>query len=308
MSRIVRIGTRGSKLALWQASLVEKELTLHGINCRIVTVESEGDQRQDKPLHEIGGIGLFTRMLDEAMRQDNIDIAVHSLKDVPTELPADIVQVAVLPRGNSQDILVYKSSSAPDLTTDTPAVIATGSLRRKAQWLNRYPHHTVVGLRGNVQTRLRKLAESDWLGAIFARAGLERVNELPARHLVLDWMVPAPAQGAIMVTARSQDKALVADLRPVLNDAATEQMVAIERDFMRTLEGGCTSPIGAHATLVAGQIKFKGGVYSIDGSRQVVIETAAASHETGLGVKWAREVLAQGGEAIIAEIRESLAK
>ncbi len=306
MSQVIRIGTRGSKLALWQASLVEKELTLHGINCAVVTVESEGDQQQDKPLHEIGGVGLFTRMLDEAMRRSEIDIAVHSLKDVPTELPEDIVQMAVLPRGDFNDILVYKSATAPDFADNRPAVIATGSLRRKAQWLSRYPHHTVVGLRGNVQTRLRKLAESDWLGAIFARAGLERVNELPANSIVLDWMVPAPAQGAIMVTARLQDTALVAELRPVLNHPATERMVAIERDFMRTLEGGCTSPIGAHAQLEGKKVVFKGGVYSINGERKVEVNVTGDAGAQGLGVQWAREVLAQGGEAIIEEIRKSL--
>lgn len=305
MNQFIRIGTRGSKLALWQASLVEKRLKENGIGCQLVTVESEGDQQQDKPLHEIGRVGLFTRMLDEVLRNNKIDIAVHSLKDVPTELPEDIVQVAVLPRGNHQDILVYKSDDVMFMEGDTPATIATGSVRRKAQWLRKYPHHQVVGLRGNVQTRLRKLAESDWQGAVFARAGLERIELLPDRYLVLDWMIPAPAQGAIMVTARKGDLPLTKTVKTVLNDVVSRKMVAIEREFMRTLEGGCTSPIGAHAKLSGDQVVFKGGIYSVNGSREAVIEATGEVKDKDLGIKWAHKVLVLGGDSIIEEIRAS---
>ena len=305
MNQIIRIGTRGSKLALWQASLVEKRLKENGIGCQLVTVESEGDQQQDKPLHEIGEVGLFTRMLDEVLRNNKIDIAVHSLKDVPTELPEDNVQVAVLPRGNRQDILSYKSEDVMFMEGDTQATIGTGSVRRKAQWLRKYPHHQVVGLRGNVQTRLRKLAESDWQGAVFARAGLERIELLPDRYLVLDWMIPAPAQGAIMVTARKGDLPLTKTVKTVLNDVVSRKMVAIEREFMRTLEGGCTSPIGAHAKLSGDQVVFKGGIYSVNGSREAVIEATGEVKDKDLGIKWAHKVLVLGGDSIIEEIRAS---
>jgi len=306
MTKKIRIGTRGSKLALWQAALVDEELKKNDIDCQIVIVDSEGDQRQDKPLHEIGGIGLFTRMLDESMRNNKIDIAVHSLKDVPTVLPEDIVQIAVLPRGNFHDILVFKNDS-DIIEEEVTSVIGTGSLRRKAQWLRKYAHHTVVGLRGNVQTRLRKLSESDWLGAVFAQAGLERVALLPGKnYIVLDWMIPAPAQGAIMITARKGDAQIGEIVGDLLNDVTTEKMVAIERDFMNTLEGGCTSPIGAHAQLNGTKVTFRGGVYSIDGSNEAVIEATGNLTDKGLGVKWAHEVLAKGGDTIIEEIREDL--
>ena len=167
----------------------------------MVPVKSTGDLVLDKPLYEMGITGIFTKTLDVAMLNGTVDIAVHSMKDVPTALPKGIVQTAVLERASSTDIVVTKKTFNPK----NPCTIATGSLRRKAQWLNRYPNHTVVDLRGNVNTRLQKLQDNNWQGAIFAKAGLKRIQVLPESYESLDWMIPAPAQGAMVVVALEKD-------------------------------------------------------------------------------------------------------
>ena len=173
MSKIIRIGTRDSELALYQANRVKSELEKLGHKAKIVAVKSAGDLELDKPLYELGITGIFTRTLDIAMLNGDVDIAVHSLKDVPTVLPKGIVQAAVLERGNVRDTLVYKNNE--EFLGARDGVIATSSLRRKAQWLNRYPTHTVEDIRGNINTRLQKLEESEtWHGAIFAAAGIGR--------------------------------------------------------------------------------------------------------------------------------------
>ena len=202
MSKTIRIGTRDSELALWQAHTVQKKLNDLGYQTEIVAVKSQGDILLDKPLYELGITGIFTKTLDIAMLNGQVDIAVHSMKDVPTALPIGIVQAAVLERANTLDILVHKGNLEFLNSTGT---IATGSLRRQAQWLNKYPNHTVVDLRGNVNTRMQKLHDSDWNGAVFAAAGLERINLKPENYIDLDWMVPAPAQGAMVVVAMEND-------------------------------------------------------------------------------------------------------
>ena len=189
MSKIIRIGTRDSDLAIWQAKTVQSQLEHLGHQTELVPLKSTGDLLLNQPIYELGITGVFTRTLDIALINEEIDIAVHSLKDVPTILPEGVVQAAVLKRGNIRDTLVFKTNE--EFLAQKEAVIATGSLRRKAQWLNRYPTHTTVGLRGNVNTRLKKLKESDWNGAIFAAAGLGRLNLTPEDSVNLEWMVPA---------------------------------------------------------------------------------------------------------------------
>ena len=168
MNKAIRIGTRDSELALWQAHTVQAKLEALGYTTEIVAVKSAGDVTLDVPLYEFGITGIFTKTLDVAMIKGDVDIAVHSMKDVPTALPKGIVQSAVLERAIVSDILVHKGNL--DFLDDA-STIATGSLRRQAQWLNRYPNHTVTDLRGNVNTRLKKLSENNWGGAIFAAAG-----------------------------------------------------------------------------------------------------------------------------------------
>ena len=302
---MIKIGTRASELAMWQANLVKEKLEALGHQTKIIAVSSTGDEVLDKPLHQIGGYGLFTKTLDNALKKREIDIAVHSLKDVPTDLPEEITQVAVLERANIKDVLVLKND-ASFLDSSNEALIATGSLRRKAQWLNKYPNHTITDLRGNVNTRLKKLSDNNWNGAIFAAAGLERINLLPKNHLMLDWMVPAPAQGAIMVTAL-KSATHIAQICTQINHKNSEIEVAIERQFMKTLEGGCTAPIGGNAKIIGDRIEFQGVLIAIDGSEKVeVLKTVELKNWQNLGKECALEVLNNGGIALMKLIKSEM--
>ena len=197
----------------------------------LVYIKSEGDIDLKTPLYEMGVQGIFTRSLDAALLNHKIDIAVHSMKDVPTQLPAGIIQSAVLPRGPVNDLLVFKNGHDFLNEESYAAHIATSSLRRKAQWLNKYPGHRIHNLRGNVNTRLRKLSEENWDAAIFAQAGLERIDLRPENSQVIDWMLPAPAQGAIMVVCRKEDNDTLEACRN-FNDESTALCTKIERDFL----------------------------------------------------------------------------
>jgi hydroxymethylbilane synthase len=239
------------------------------------------------------------------MINGDVDIAVHSMKDVPTALPIGIVQAAVLERANTLDILVHKGNL--DFLTGE-GIIATGSLRRQAQWLNKYPNHKVVDLRGNVNTRMQKLQNSDWNGAVFAAAGLERINLKPANYIDLDWMIPAPAQGAMVVVAMVDDEFSRQALSE-LNDIDTEVCTHIERQFLKTLEGGCSAPIGALAVFVEDDILFKGVLFSIDGKQKMEIEKIVPMQEwKKLGFYCAQEILENGGAELMTEIKNNLNK
>ena len=301
--KIIKIGTRDSELALWQANTVEKLLNDLGYKTQIIAVKSQGDLLLDKPLYELGITGIFTKTLDIAMINGEIDIAVHSMKDVPTALPIGMMQAAVLKRANEKDILVYNKNL--DFLEDS-GTIATGSLRRQAMWLNKYPNHKVVDLRGNVNTRMQKLQDNDWNGAIFAAAGLERLNLKPETNQTLSWMIPAPAQGAMVIHAMQNDefsKNAVAEL----NDLETDICTYIERQFLRTLEGGCTAPIGALATFDEDEISFKGILLSIDGKQKIEVEKVVPIQEwKKLGYNLAQEILNNGGIELMKKIKEIL--
>ena len=307
MSKTIRIGTRDSELALWQAHTVQNKLNDLGYTTEIVAVKSQGDIILDKPLYELGITGIFTKTLDIAMINGQVDIAVHSMKDVPTALPQGIVQAAVLERANTLDILVHKGNL--DFLTAT-GTIATGSLRRQAQWWHQYPNHQVVDLRGNVNTRMQKLAESDWNGAVFAAAGLERINLKPDNYINLDWMIPAPAQGAMLVVAMANDE-FTKDAVSQLNDIETEICTYIERQFLKTLEGGCTAPIGALAQYDEEKdtIEFKGVLFSVDGKQKIAIEKSVDISEwKKLGFHSAQEILNNGGAQLMSQIKATLKK
>lgn len=297
----IRIGTRESQLAVWQATQVKELLEKEGLTGELVYIKSEGDIDLKTPLYEMGVQGVFTRSLDIALLNGKIDIAVHSMKDVPTQLPVGIQQAAVLPRGPVRDLLVYKN----DLSFLSPsfvANVATSSIRRKAQWLHKFPSHQLHNLRGNVNTRLRKLAEESWDGAIFAQAGLERIGVRPSQSIVLDWMLPAPAQGAILVACRAEDVSSLAACEP-LNDENTALCTRIERDFLRTLLGGCSTPISALAEVEEGDVYFVGELLSPDGRQKVSIEKILPVElADGLGRDAALELLERGGKAIVAAI------
>jgi len=307
MTKTIRIGTRDSELALWQAHTVQHQLQQLGYSTEIVAVKSTGDIILDKPLYELGITGIFTKTLDVAMISGQVDIAVHSMKDVPTALPKGIVQAAVLERANTVDILVHKGNL--DFLNEN-GTIATGSLRRQAQWLNKYPNHTVVDLRGNVNTRMQKLQESNWDGAVFAAAGLERINLKPEMFIDLDWMIPAPAQGAMMVVAMENDDFSL-DALAQLNHIETEICTYIERQFLRTLEGGCTAPIGALAKYneIDDTLHFQGVLFSLDGSQKFEInKTVDISEWKKLGYTSAQEILTGGGSELMADIKLKLKK
>ena len=302
MNKVIRIGTRDSQLALWQAHTVENQLQALGYKTQIVPVKSIGDLKLDTPLYELGITGIFTKTLDVAMLNNTVDIAVHSLKDVPTALPKGIVQAAVLKRASTLDILVTKEV----VDYKMPLTIATGSLRRKAQWLNKYPTHTVVDLRGNVNTRLQKLQDNSWQGAIFAKAGLERIDVLPSRYTSLDWMTPAPAQGAMTIVALEKDPFCI-EATQKLNDTPSQICTQIERDFLRTLEGGCTAPIGALAKIEGETIQFKGCLLSLDGTKKIAIEkTISLKLAAKAGEAIAKELLQKGGDVLLKEIKAAM--
>ena len=301
--KTIRIGTRDSELALWQAKTVEKKLNALGYKTEITAVKSQGDIILDKPLYELGITGIFTKTLDIAMLNGDVDIVVHSMKDVPTQLPKGIVQGAVLERANVLDILIHKGNLD---FLNSNGTIASGSLRRKSQWLNKYPTHKVEDLRGNVNSRLKKLKDNNWDGAIFAAAGLERINLKPDTFIELDWMVPAPAQGAMLVVAMENDK-YSRDAVANLNHKETEICTFIERQFLRTLEGGCTAPIGALAQFKDEEIHFQGVLFSLDGKQKFNIEkNCTFDNYKTFGERCANEILTSGGNELMVELRKTL--
>lgn len=302
MSRVIRIGTRESQLAVWQADLVKSLLSKSGYASELVFIKSEGDTDLKTPLYEIGVQGIFTRALDIALLNGDIDIAVHSMKDVPTMMAKGIMQAAVLPRASYKDILVPRHD-ASFIGSGMPAVIATSSIRRKAQWLNRYPSDTIENLRGNVNTRLQKVKDNSWDGAIFAAAGLERIGLRPGNAVGLDWMLPAPAQGAIVVVCRGEDEASYAACQH-FHDEHTALCTAIERDFLRALLGGCSTPISALATVENDMVIFSGNILSKDGKQKADIrKEVKVADAASLGGRAAAELLQNGGQSILDSIR-----
>jgi hydroxymethylbilane synthase len=315
MNKVIRIGTRESQLAVWQAEQVKSLLAIAGYQSELIYIKSEGDIDLKTPLYEMGVQGIFTRSLDIALLNNKIDIAVHSMKDVPTQLPEGIVQAAVLKRGSYKDLLVYKEDNtvgnlqlavpAQLTTNNSQLTIATSSIRRKAQWLNRYPNHTIENLRGNVNTRLKKVAESNWNGAIFAAAGLERIGLRPEYSIELDWMLPAPAQGAIVVACRENDTDTF-NACSAFNDSSTALCTKIERDFLRALLGGCSTPISALAEINKDEVVFKGNILSIDGKQKAEVEKRVAiDRAINTGEAAAEELLTKGGKQIAEEIRNA---
>ena len=301
----LRMGTRGSALALWQTEAVRTRLHALGYATERLEIRTTGDVILDIPLASIGSRALFTKQLDDAMLEGRIDLAVHSLKDLPTQLPAGIRIAAISLREDPRDALVGRG---PLRWRDVPigATIATSSLRRRAQLLSARPDLSVVDVRGNVDTRLAKLDRSDlWSATLLATAGLVRLG-LAARigeRLDPALMLPAPGQGALAVTTRSDD-ARAAAAAAVLHHEPTATAVTAERAFLRRLEGGCQVPVAALAELVDGQLRLRGRVASLDGS--VVVEgerSAAPDAAAALGLALAEELIGRGADRVLAEVR-----
>jgi len=306
MESKIRIGTRDSRLAVWQATLVMEQLESAGHPAELVFIKSEGDIDLVTPLYAIGVQGVFTRNLDAALLSGRIDLAVHSMKDVPVQLAQGLRSAAVLPRADPGDLLVLRNDAAFLDDREGIASIATSSLRRKAQWLHRYPNHRIEVLRGNVNTRLKKVALSDWNGALFATAGLDRIGQRPSSSLVMDWIVPAPAQGAILVVCREGDEHLRVACDP-LHDEPSAACVHIERTFLSELMGGCSTPVGALAEIREGKLHFKGNICSLDGKTCINVQrTVSLAAAADIGREAALELLDQGAASLIQKISNSL--
>lgn len=294
----IKIGTRASKLAVWQAKQVQALLQKINISSSIIKIKSSGDKDLSKPVYELGVTGVFTKEIDLALLNNEIDIAVHSLKDVPTKLPLGVIQGAVLQRGSEMDIIIPNNPLKSKENT-----IATGSLRRKAQWLNRFKTDNIVEIRGNVQTRLRKLKENNWNGTIMAKAGLERLEILPEDYQELNWMIPAPAQGAISVQNLTINPSITKMLKQI-NHVETEICTNIERSFLNKLEGGCTAPIGAYAKIANKSIVFRGVLLSAEGKEKIEInEVEKLENIQGLGERFAKKIISLGGDKILNSLK-----
>jgi hydroxymethylbilane synthase len=302
MMQPLRIGTRGSRLALWQANHVAALLRpLAGSRpIELVELQTAGDQVRDVPLAVIGGQGVFTKEIQRALLEETVDIAVHSLKDLPTLAVKGLILAAVPPRGPTGDVFVSLRRARFD-ALPAEAVVATSSLRRRAQALYRRPDLHLVDIRGNVETRLRKLAEQQLDGMILAQAGLERLGLGAAITEALDpvWMLPAVGQGALGLECRSDDHAS-RELVEKLDDASTHQAITAERAFLRALLGGCQVPIGASAGVRDKMLSLRGTVLPPDGSDRLDGAISGPCDQAEqLGQRLAAELQARGASAFL---------
>lgn len=299
----LKIGTRNSPLALWQAQEVESTLKTLGFETEIVPIISSGDKNLDQPLYALGITGVFTKDLDIALLNKEIDIAVHSLKDVPTQLPQNIQISAVLERDFSEDVLVRNNDAQPlDLNV---LKIASSSLRRRAFWLKEFPETEFTDIRGNVQTRLKKLDDGIADATIFSLAGIKRMN-LDITYEQIPFLLQAPSQGVVAIASLSDNDKLNERLKTI-SHKETEICVTIEREFLKTLEGGCTAPIGAKAEMLDGQIRFIGRLCSLDGKNCIETDEIFDWNDSeNFGEKIALKVLENGGKELMDEIRKSL--
>jgi len=281
---VLTIGTRGSPLALAQAHETRQRLLaahpgLSEAQVAIRIIKTTGDKIQDRALAEAGGKGLFTKEIEEALLDGSIDLAVHSMKDMPTQLPAGLIMAAYLPREDVRDVLL---STRPMRLADLPqgATVGTASLRRKAFLLARRPDLQVVTFRGNVQTRLRKLEEGVVAATFLALAGLHRLNIAPSGMQVLEpeEMLPAVAQGAIGIECRDGDARVLDYLAP-LNDAPTQMRVEAERALLAVLDGSCRTPIAALAELNGDEMRLRGAIARPDGTDLIEIERRGAAKD-----------------------------
>lgn len=304
-SGTLRIGTRGSMLALQQSNHVKESLEAcwPGLRVELVIIKTTGDKILDVPLAKVGGKGLFVKEIEDALLAREVDLAVHSIKDVPAELPDGLAIVAIPPREDSRDVLVLRSGgSLADLPRGARA--GTSSLRRRAQLLRLRPDLCVENLRGNLDTRLRKVGEGLYDAIVLAAAGLHRMGWQDRISAYLDEkeFVPAIGQGAIGIEARADDEAVSRFLAP-LHHLETAQAVEAERSLLRELEGGCQVPIGGHARVLGEEIELTGLVASLDGERVFRAVMKGPREEAGaLGVRLAGKLLDSGAAEVLDEI------
>ena len=298
---VLVIGTRGSALALAQSNFIRERLqAAHpGLTCELRTISTEGDRRLDTPLPAIGGKGVFTAEIEHALHSGSIDLAVHSLKDLPTAEVDGLVVGAIPEREDARDALI-SASGQPLSELPAGARVGTSSLRRSAQLLAAHKQLQLSSIRGNVDTRLRKLDAGEYDAIVLAAAGLHRLR-LSGRISELlgyDTMLPAPGQGALAVQCRSNDQR-VRGLIAVLDDAATRRAVQAERSLLEELGGGCSAPIGAYAVQSGDQLDLQGFVGTADGSRSIRMRMADAD-DAQIGRRLARQMLENGARELLS--------
>ena len=301
--RKIKIGTRASKLALWQAEFVAAELRkfFPTLEIELVKVRTTGDKILDAPLAKIGGKGLFTKELELQLSSGEIDLAVHSLKDVPTELLKNFQIAAITKRAQPFDAFVSNNFQTFDALPKN-SVVGTSSLRRAAQILSMRPDLQIKNLRGNVETRLKKLDAGDFDAIILAAAGLERLGYSARIRELLTEIIPAAGQGALAIETRADDKEIFPYVQK-LNDDETCAAVEIEREFLTEVGGSCQIPVGVFATISDNQIKVRAIISSVDG-KKIVRDSELAPLENihGLGKKLAARILSNGGKEILLGI------
>ncbi len=307
MRKIV-IGTRGSKLALWQTEFVKGKLVefFPEVEFEIKIIKTKGDKILDSPLSKIGDKGIFTREIEIELLNGEIDLAVHSLKDLPTKLPDGLTISAVTEREDVRDVLISEDNLSLDKLPQN-ALIATGSLRRRAQLLHFRPDFKFVDLRGNIDTRFKKFDESNWDGMVLAFAGVNRMSYTNRISQIIptDIILPAVGQGAIAVEVREDDHDIL-EMIEKINHKETELATKAERALLKHLEGGCQIPIGAFAFVSNGKIKLSAMISNLDGTFMVrdSMEGDLDDDAEKIGFELAEKLLEQGGSKILGEIRK----
>ncbi|HUY35924.1 MAG TPA: hydroxymethylbilane synthase [Pirellulales bacterium] len=300
----LRLGTRASPLARWQAQWVAERLAERGVETTLIPITTSGDERRTGPIGAIGGQGVFTKELERSLVEGEIDLAVHSLKDLPTDAVAGLVLAAVPARGPLADVLISRNHEPFD-ELPRGAAVGTGSLRRRTQMWHARPDLRMEDVRGNVETRIRKLQDGLFDALVLAEAGLERLGLMGeiTQRLAPSLMLPAVGQGALGLEARANDQHTLA-LLATLDDADTHRAVAAERAMLAALRGGCLAPVGGWARMAEGQLHLSGVVLSADGARRVFAERAGSPDEPlALGEAVAAELFSQGAGELIEGAR-----
>ncbi|MEB2778242.1 hydroxymethylbilane synthase [Algoriphagus sp. D3-2-R+10] len=309
MSQVVKIGTRGSKLALWQAYHVEELLQKAGLITEIVIIDTKGDQILDVSIAKIGSKGVFTQELEDQLQDGRIDIAVHSAKDMQSNLPEGFELIAFTEREKENDVLVSHDKS---ISLKNDIVLGTSSTRRVSTLKHFYPHVKTVDVRGNLQTRIRKMEEGLCDALLLAYAGAHRMeyDDMIVKELDLNEFTPAVGQGSVAIeVAKKLDSELKSKIKSACNHRETSLRLRAERAYLRVLEGGCSIPVFALANLTGDQLTLKGGIVSLDGKERIsIVVQGNADQPEKLGQKLADEVFAAGGKVILDQIKTTLNK
>lgn len=308
--RKIKIGTRGSKLALWQAYHVQDLLKNAGLESEIIIIDTKGDQILDVSISKIGSKGVFTQELEDQLLDGRIDIAVHSAKDMQSNLPEDFEIIAFTKREQAHDVLLSNQSDISLRDSSKPLVLGTSSTRRVATLKHFYPHIKTVEVRGNLQTRIRKMEEGLCDALLLAYAGVHRMgyDEKIVENLSLEEFIPAVGQGSVAIeSSKNLDSEIRNQIMEACNDLTTSYLLRAERAYLRVLEGGCSIPVFALASEKAKNLHLKGGIVSLDGKQRICIEVQGEKEKPEkLGEQLAQQVLEAGGKEILVDIKSKL--